>query len=155
MLICGLPAAGKSSLAAELATEIPAIRLNKDDWVRHLGHDVWDGDFRRRIEAQLWELTVELLTHGNSVILEWGHWARAERDQKRFRARALGVAVELYYLDVPLIELINRVERRQRSDEWTDVPITRVQMERWAAGFEAPDEAELRLFDPRRASPHH
>lgn len=46
MLICGLPATGKSTLARQLAEEIPAVRLDKDDWVTQLGGDVWDDDFR-------------------------------------------------------------------------------------------------------------
>src|SRR5262249_49116093 len=76
-------------------------------------------------EAALWALSQELLAQGQSVILEWGHWGRAERDQKRLRARALGVGVELHYLDVPLEALIARVERRNATGEWTASPITR------------------------------
>jgi predicted kinase len=147
VLICGLPASGKTTLARELARSMPAIRLDKDDWVTRLGHDVWDDEFRVRIEAQLWALTRELLAHGQSVILEWGHWARAERDEKREGARALGVGVELHYLDVPLDELVARVEGRNESGEWTASPITRAHMERWAVAFEAPDEEERSLFD--------
>jgi predicted kinase len=45
VLICGLPASGKSTLARQLAPTIPAIRLDKDGWVAQLGADVWDGEF--------------------------------------------------------------------------------------------------------------
>ena len=100
MLICGLPASGKSTLARQLAPRIRAIRLDKDGWVTQLGADVWDDEFRVRLERQLWALTQELLAHGQSVILEWGHWARVERDEKRLGARALGVGVELHYLSL-------------------------------------------------------
>jgi predicted kinase len=147
VLICGLPASGKTTLARELARRIPAIRLNKDHWTAQLGHDVWDDEFRVRLEAQLWALTQELLAHGQSVILEWGHWARVERDEKRLGARALGVGVELHYLDAPLAELIARTERRNASGEWSASPITRAHFEQWATIFQAPDEEELRLFD--------
>lgn len=147
VLICGLPASGKTTLARELARRIPAIRLNKDDWVIQLGHDVWDDEFRVRLEAQLWALTRELLAQGQSVILEWGHWARVERDEKRLGARALGVRAELHYLDVPLEELIARVERRNASGEWAASPITRAHLEQWATIFQAPNEEELLLFD--------
>lgn len=147
VLICGLPASGKSTLARALAPELDAIRLDKDEWVTELGADVWDDEFRVRLERQLWALTQELLAHGQSVILEWGHWARAERDEKRLGARALRVAVELHYLDVPLEELIERAERRQVSGEWTAAPMTRAHFEEWARLFEPPDEEELLLFD--------
>ena len=45
VLICGLPASGKSTLARQLAPEIPAIRLDKDEWVTRLGAEVWDDGF--------------------------------------------------------------------------------------------------------------
>src|SRR5947209_14574516 len=91
VLICGLPASGKSTLARELAPKLRAIRLDKDAWATQLGADVWDEAFRVRLEQQLWALSQDLLAHGVSVILEWGHWARVERDEKRQGARALGV----------------------------------------------------------------
>jgi predicted kinase len=121
--------------------------LNKDDWVTQLGHDVWDDEFRVRIEAQLWALTLELLAQGQSVILEWGHWARVERDEKRLGARALGVGVELHYLDAPLREVIERAQRRNESGEWIAAPMTPAHFEHWAGIFQPPDEEELLLFD--------
>src|SRR3984957_8321946 len=147
VLICGLPASGKSTLARQLARKTRAIRLDKDEWVTELGGDVWDDDFRVRVERQLWHLSQNLLARGQSVILEWGHWARVERDEKRLGARALGVGVELHYFDVPLEELIDRAARRTASGEWTASPMTRAHFERWATIFQPPDEEELLLFD--------
>jgi predicted kinase len=68
VLICGLPASGKSTLARQLAPKIPAIRLDKDGWVTQLGGDVWDEEFRVRLEHQLWVLSRDLLARGQSVI---------------------------------------------------------------------------------------
>lgn len=147
MLICGLPASGKSTLARELADRIPALRLDKDGWATELGADLWDDEFRIRLERQLWLLSQDLLARGQSVILEWGHWARVERDEKRLGARALGVGVELHYLRAPLEKLIDRAERRTASGEWTAAPITAAHFEEWATVFQPPDEAEMLLFD--------
>ena len=147
MLICGLPASGKSTLARQLAPRLPAVRLDKDEWVTQLGADVWDDAFRLRIERQLWALTQELLAQGQSVILEWGHWARIERDEKRLGARSLGVGVELHFLDAPLEELVERADRRTTSGEWTAAPMTRAHFEAWVTLFQPPDEEELLLFD--------
>jgi predicted kinase len=147
VLICGLPASGKSTLARQLAAAIPAVRLNKDDWVTQLGGDVWDDAFRVLVERQLWALTLDLLAQGLSVILEWGHWGREERDEKRLGARSLGVGVELHFLDAPLEELIERADRRTASGEWTAVPMTRAHFEEWSTIFQPPDEEELSLFD--------
>lgn len=153
VLICGLPAAGKTTLARELATRMGAIRLDKDQWTIQLGHDLWDDEFRVRLEELLWALTQDLLAQGQSVILEWGHWARAERDEKRLGARALGVGVELHYLHAPLDELIERAQRRNASPEWHAPPMTRAHFEGWSAVFQPPDEDELRLFDAAMFGP--
>jgi len=147
VLICGLPASGKSTLARQLASEISAIRFDADGWMTQLGADLWDEEFRVRLEHQLWVLSRDLLAQGQSVILEWGHWARAERDEKRLGARALGVGVELHYLDTPLEELIERAERRIASGEWTASPMTPAHFEKWAAIIQPPDEEEILLFD--------
>ncbi len=147
VLICGLPASGKSTLARHLAVTIPAVRLDDDEWVTQLGGDVWDDTFRVRVERQLWALTLDLLAQGQSVILEWGHWAREERDEKRLGARTLGVGVELHYLDAPLDELIERADRRTALGEWTAAPITRAHFEEWSTIFQPPDEEEFSLFD--------
>ena len=112
-----------------------------------LGVDLWDPEFRVRLERQLWVLAQDLLARGQSVILEWGHWARAERDEKRLGARRLGVGVELHHLDAPLAELIERAQRRQLSGDWTAAPMTRAHFEEWATIIEPPDEEELHLFD--------
>src|SRR3954454_736575 len=147
VLICGLPASGKTTLARELARKIPAIRLDKDEWTTRLGLDVWDDEFRVRLERQLWALTQELLAQRQSVILEWGHWARVERDEKRLGARALGVGVELHYLDAPLEELIERAQQRSESGEWSASPMTRAHFEQWATILQPPDADEFLLFD--------
>ena len=147
MLICGLPASGKSTLARQLAAKIPAVRLDKDEWVKQLGGDVWDDAFRVRIERQLWALTLDLLAQGQSVILEWGHWARVERDEKRLGARSLGVGVELHFVDAPPDELIERADRRTALGEWTAAPMTRAHFEEWSTIFQPPEEEEFRLFD--------
>jgi len=147
VLICGLPASGKSTLARRLAPKIPAVRLDKDEWAIQLGADLWDDEFRVRLEHQLWVLTQDLLARGQSVILEWGHWAREERDEKRVGARALGVGVELHYLEAPLDELIERAERRTASGEWTAAPMTRAHFEKWATIFQPPDAGEILMFD--------
>ena len=76
VLLCGLPASGKTTLARELADAYGAVRLNPDEWESALGVDPFDEGFQVRLEAQFWELTQRLLVLGTSVVLEWGFWAR-------------------------------------------------------------------------------
>ncbi|HSW94680.1 MAG TPA: ATP-binding protein [Patescibacteria group bacterium] len=145
VLLCGLPASGKTTLARELADTYGAVRLNPDEWKQALGADPFDEDFRVRLEGQLWELTQRLLTLGTSVILEWGFWARSERDGIREAARSLGVAVELRFLDAPYDELVRRVVARHAAG---GIAITEGHMERYRSHFQPPTDDELALYDP-------
>jgi predicted kinase len=147
ILTCGLPGAGKTTLAIRLAAARRAVRLSKDEWLWALGSSPWDRTVGTRIEHELWRLAQELLSLGVSVVIDFGLWARAERDEMRSAARALGVGVELHFLDVPTEELWRRIDARNASPAWTDDPITRDHLDEWARAFEAPDAAELALFD--------
>jgi predicted kinase len=147
ILICGLPGSGKTTLAKELAVSASALRLSPDEWKHALGIDYYDEDGRVRLEARLWQLARELLILGQNVILENGFWSRAERDQLRAAARNLGVAVELHYLDAPVDELWHRLDLRNHDDKPGTAPIKRSDLDKWAVQFEAPDAAELALFD--------
>jgi predicted kinase len=145
VLLCGLPASGKTTLARQLAESYRAVRLNPDEWESALDVDPFDDGFQRRLEAQFWDLAQRLLLLGISVVLEWGFWARSERDQKREAARSLGVAVELRFLDAPYEELVERVVARHAAG---GIAITEGHMERYRAIFQPPTDDELVLYDP-------
>ena len=145
VLLCGLPASGKTTLARQLAESYGAVRLNPDEWESALDVDPFDEGFQDRLEAEFWELTQRLLVLGTSVVLEWGFWARSERDEKRETARTLGAAVELRFLDASHEELVRRVEARHAAG---GIAITERHMERYRGIFEPPTADELALYDP-------
>lgn len=151
ILTCGLPGSGKTTLAQQLAADRSAVRLTKDEWLWALGSTPWDEPTREKVEGVLWGLTQQILTLGLSVVLDFGLWARVERDEIRRVARALGVGVELHYLDPPIDELWRRIEVRNSEPPWDRYPIPRSDFDGWLQVFEAPDAAELALFDPPRS----
>jgi predicted kinase len=148
ILTCGLPGAGKTTLAVRLAAERRALRLTKDEWQWALGSTPWDRSMGERIESQLWGVAQDLLRLEVSVVLDFGLWARSERDELRAAARALGVGVELHFLDVPADELWHRIESRNAAPPWDGHPIGRDDLEVWLRTFQPPDASELALFDP-------
>jgi predicted kinase len=148
IIVCGLPGSGKTTLASALESRIRAVRFSPDDWMDSLSLDLYDEQRRAQVEALQWKLAQELLALGLTVIIEWGTWARSERDALRLRARALGAAVELHYVSAPVDVLFDRIQARDRENP----PIERDAVSRWFQIFEAPTPEELALFDePLRA----
>jgi predicted kinase len=145
VLICGLPGAGKTTLARRLEAEFPSVRLCPDEWLASLGMDLFDVIARSRIEHALWLHAQQLLRLGVTVVMENGFWDRAKRDDIRHVARALGAAVELRYLDVPIDELSRRLDIRAATNSAVD--LTPAHLAEWAPLFEAPTHAELELYD--------
>jgi predicted kinase len=161
IVYCALPGAGKTTAARERAREIGAIgfspirfspirfspiRFSTDEWMADLGLDYFD-PLRDRVQARLDRLWRELLEHGQSVILEDGSWTRAERDELRRVARDFGATTELHVFDIPVEELWRRLEGRNERPGRGEVPITRELLDESLQRFEAPDAAELALFD--------
>jgi predicted kinase len=123
------------------------LRLTQDEWLWALGSTPWDKPTREKVNHELWQLAQEVLRLGVSVVLDFGLWTRIERDEMRSAARGLGVGVELHYLDVPTDELWRRLEARNAHPPWDSAPIRRTDLDGWIHLFQAPDDAELALFD--------
>src|SRR5437879_5239078 len=143
IIVCGLPGSGKTTHAKLLEARLGAIRFSADEWMDALSLDLYDEGRREKIEALQWKFGQELLALGLTVIIEWGTWGRSERDALRLGARALGAAVELHYLHVPVDVLFDRIQRRGLEKP----PIERDALSRWFELFQAPTPEEMALFD--------
>ena len=150
-LMVGLPCSGKTSLARKLEDERSALRLTPDEWqLRLFGQDAEDPEHNVRhalIEALLWEVASRALVLGTNVILDFGFWAREEREDYRSRARQLGASSEVHFLDVPPEELLRRLARRNAQRSPLAFPISAELMHPWMAFFQKPTPDELEPRD--------
>jgi len=143
IIVCGLPGAGKTTLAKAIASRLSAVRMAPDEWMDVLSLDLYDEESRAKVESLQWKLTQELLALGLVVIIEWGTWGKSERDVLRLGARALGARVELRYVSAPADALLDRIRRRAREQP----PITPEAVSQWLKLFQEPTDAEIALFD--------
>jgi predicted kinase len=150
--MCGLPCAGKTTLAKEIERERAALRLTPDDWIVAMLGNVLPLEqlyaLRDPVEAKLWELAERALTLGVDVVVDFGVWSRSEREEFRARVARLGARSELHFLDVPLNELVARLAVRNAALPPGTFHIEEANIRLWWTWFEPPADDEL---GPREA----
>lgn len=102
-----------------------------------------DDDLRERMKDVQWDIAVRVAALGADVVLDWGVWAKAERDQCRAYAAAAGIPLEIRYLDVPRDELLRRIAARNAALPPDTFHIEDSQLDEWIALFEPPTADEL------------
>ena len=114
--IHGFIGAGKTTFARQLETQLPALRLNSDEWMVQLyGPDPPEEVFRPgivRVNVLMRQLAERALALGLHVVLDDGFWTRASRDDLRRWAADVGVPLRLYALILPEAEARRRVRER-------------------------------------------
>jgi predicted kinase len=154
--MCGLPCAGKTTLAKQIEHERSALRLTPDEWITNLfGADLSLAALdaaRDPVESVLWDLAARILVLDVDVVLDFGFWSRTERDDFRARAARLGARSELHFLDVPEEELLARLATRNAQLPPGTFRIDAARLTLWSNWFEPPTMDELRPRDPGGAA---
>jgi predicted kinase len=146
-VLVGLPSAGNTSRAHELASTWNALRLTPDEWMIPLfGQEQPDGK-RNVLEGRLIWLALSALRIGVNVVLDFGVWAKVERSALRALAASVGATSELVYLQVDQEEQWRRVQARALTDAATTFEMTKEDLDMWRSSFQPPDAAELHATD--------
>jgi predicted kinase len=91
----------------------------------------------------LWNIASRALELGTNVILDFGFWAREEREDYRLRAKRLGASSEVQFLDVPEEELLRRLAVRNSQPSQESFHISEESMKLWIEFFQKPTREEL------------
>ena len=146
-LLSGLPGAGKTRLAKQLANEHRAVRFSLHEWIveltgrRALTAEDWP--LVRRFEARIWKTAVRLLSLGNNVVLDWNMGTPEDRQKWISRITAVEADHQLHFINVPTVVCEQRVLERNQQLPAGDLFISVEQFQQIASQFVPPtvDEA--------------
>ncbi len=121
-LLCGKPAAGKSTLASDLLSQHPGVLIAEDAWLHALYGDQMStlSDFVR-CSAKLRQIMAphitDLLRQGLSVVLDFQANTTQSRAWMRHLLEQSGAAHQLHFLDTPDDICLSRLRARNASGE--------------------------------------
>ncbi|MFH8577808.1 ATP-binding protein [Streptomyces zaomyceticus] len=142
-LMVGLPGAGKTTRARQLAEEHGALRLTPDDWMIPLFGEAEPDGKRDVLEGRMLWLAVEAIRLGTDVVVDFGCWSRDERSAIRRLAEAEKARFRMVYLPVDDETQRARIAHRLATAPRETLPITEADLLDGRARFEEPDAAEL------------
>jgi predicted kinase len=143
LLMVGLPGAGKTTRAKELALAHRALRLTPDEWMISLFDGTQPDGKRDLLEGLLISVALQALRLGTSVVLDFGLWGRDERSALRWLARSAGASCQVIYLPIDLNLQRARIAHRQATAPHRTFPMSDADIVSWRGQFEVPDAAEL------------
>jgi predicted kinase len=144
-IICGIPFAGKTTLAAAIRERLDCIEVDVDEVKatlygadtsdEALSHDDWI-----RIYDETDQLTERLLRSSRNVVDASRNFRKAERDSARQIARRAGAAVITIFVDTP--EAVSRQRLLSNRATRSRHDVTDENFEEILQGWEAPGADE-------------
>ncbi|PZQ47654.1 MAG: hypothetical protein DI551_02995 [Micavibrio aeruginosavorus] len=148
-LMHGFVGAGKTTFAKKLELEKRAVRYSHDEWMRdRFGENPPAGKFAEYYEIvadDIKQQAAERLSRGQDVILDFGFWTRADRDEYRSWADLMGAECVLYYIHADPDVMKARVLKRTEELPEGQLVIDENAIELFKTKFEplAADEAHI------------
>lgn len=142
LAVGGLSGTGKSTLAVELAAlksaPLGAVLLRSDlerkemlgvSEFEHLSEENYSSEMSSRVYDQMLKKAEQILTQGQSVILDAVFLSKTERDRANGLANKRDVSFCGLYLDAPLPTLLSRVGARSNDASDADQAVVKKQYE--------------------------
>jgi predicted kinase len=145
-LMCGLPAAGKTTYAVALAESRSAVRFTLDEMMLalfQLSHD--DPAYVEaipRCKSVIHKVAEQVLQVGHDVVFDWNHWGSARRAETAKWAADHGAKPVVHFVDVPVETAVQRALRRAKSAIPTAHVLDEEGVRHALSYFEGPSEVE-------------
>jgi predicted kinase len=145
-LLCGRIAAGKSTLALQLAARPSTLLISEDQWTSKLfGDDLKTIDdysrFSERLRSAMGPHVVDVLRLGVSVVLDFPANVVSYRDWMRSLFNQANVAHELHFLDTPVSICKRRLYDRNAGGKHP-FHVTEAEYDLFTSYFEPPKPDE-------------
>ena len=154
ILVGGKLCCGKTTYALRIRTAENGVLLSCDELTLALfhgelgtEHDLIVG----RAKKYLYDKSLELLSCGVSVILDWGFWTAAERRYAKSFYAERGIPCELHWLDVDDADWERRIEKRNEAvaEGTTNAYAVDAGLAaKFALVFQPPRQDEIDVFVP-------
>ena len=143
-MLCGLTGSGKTTYAKRLV-DGQTVRLSIDEFIfdrhGHYGVDYPEPEYAGLYGPAVAEMKrrlAELLRAGTSVLLDFGFWTRAQREEFKRAIEENGGRWELWYFKADEKTLEGRLELRNRRQDANSLTVTREALRDFMSSFEEP-----------------
>lgn len=151
--ICGKICCGKSYYAKQIKEQENAVILSIDevtyDLIDNEQGELYDA-FAERINKYLMKKAVEIVKAGCNVILDWGFWTKAARQEITKYFNQFEIDVEWHYVDIEQSRWKQLIEERnnkiKNENGGSDFYVDEGLMEKLLSKFEEPTREEMNVW---------
>lgn len=151
--ICGKICCGKSYYAKQIKEQENAVILSIDE----VTYDLIDNEqgelydvFAERVNKYLMKKAVEIVKAGCNVILDWGFWTKAERQETTKYFNQFGIDVKWHYVDIEQSHWQQLIEERnakiQKGNGGSDFYVDEGLLNKLLSKFEEPTRDEMDIW---------
>jgi predicted kinase len=149
-LISGLPCSGKTTYSRRLRAEVGGVLFSLDRWLitaydRYSIADIGHDEHVRRVLATrelIWDASAEFLNRDIDVILDDGLFWRENRIDLIARAKGIGAAATIHFVNTPLELIVPRLIERNANLPRYNFNIEPELLENFVSLFETPTADE-------------
>ena len=151
--ICGKICSGKSYYARQIKEQKNAVILSIDEATYEL-IDNKQGEFynvfAERVNKYLMKKAVEIVKVGCNVILDWGFWTKAERQETTKYFNQFCIDVEWHYVNVEQLRWKRLIEERnakiQNGNGGYEFYVDEGLLNKMLSKFEEPKREEMDIW---------